>query len=93
VMDLARHEVRRGGETIELSPREYALLEYFLRHPNLVLTRAQILDNVWGYDSDAGSSTIEIYVHYLRNKIDRAGKPSLLRTVRGVGYALQAGGA
>jgi DNA-binding response OmpR family regulator len=93
VMDLARHEVRRGGETIELSPREYALLEYFLRHPNLVLTRAQILDNVWGYDSDAGSSTIEIYVHYLRNKIDRAGQPSLLRTVRGVGYALQAGGA
>jgi DNA-binding response OmpR family regulator len=92
VMDLARHEVRRGGHTIDLSTREYALLEYFLRHPNQVLTRAQILDNVWGYDSDAGSSVIEIYVHYLRNKIDRAGKPSLLRTVRGVGYALQSDG-
>ena len=93
VMDLARHEVRRAGRTIELSTREYALLEYFLRHPNQVLTRAQILDNVLGYDSDAGSSVIEIYVHYLRNKIDRAGKPSLLRTVRGVGYALQSDGA
>ena len=93
VMDLARHEVRRGGRPIELSTREYALLEYFLRHPNQVLTRAQILDNVWGYDSDAGSSVIEIYVHYLRNKIDHAGKPSLLRTVRGVGYALQSDGA
>ena len=93
VMDLARHEVRRGGRPIELSTREYALLEYFLRHPNQVLTRAQILDNVWGYDSDAGSSVIEIYVHYLRNKIDKAGKPSLLRTVRGVGYALQTDGA
>ena len=93
VMDLVRHEVRRGGHTIELSTREYALLEYFLRHPNQVLTRAQILDNVWGYDSDAGSSVIEIYVHYLRNKIDRTGKPSLLRTVRGVGYALQSDGA
>jgi len=98
VMDLARHEVRRGNRRIDLSSREYALLEYFLRHPNQVLTRAQILDHVWGYDSDAGDSVIEIYVHYLRNKIDRDEEgrpiaPSLLRTVRGVGYALEADGA
>lgn len=91
-MDLARHEVRRDGALIHLTAKEYALLEYFLRHPNQVLTRAQILDNVWGYDAEADTSVIEIYVHYLRTKIDQPGKPSLVRTVRGVGYALQTDG-
>ena len=87
-MDLVRHEVRRGERLISLTVKEYALLEYFLRHPNRVLTRAQILDNVWGYDADPGSSVIEIYIHYLRNKIDKGEGQPLLHTVRGVGYSL-----
>jgi DNA-binding response OmpR family regulator len=87
-MDLARHEVHRGEREVTLTGKEYALLEYFLRHPNQVLTRTQILDNVWGYDAEPGSSVVEIYVHYLRNKIDR-GQVPMLHTVRGVGYALR----
>lgn len=71
--------------------KEYALLEYFLRHPNQVLSRAQILDNVWGYDAETAVSVIDIYVHYLRNKIDRGERQPLLHTVRGVGYSLRAG--
>ncbi len=90
-MDLARHEVRRGGRVIPLTVKEYALLEYFLRHPNQVLSRSQILDNVWGYDAEAAVSVIDIYVHYLRNKIDRGERQPLLHTVRGVGYSLRAG--
>ncbi len=88
-MDLVRHEVRRGRRVVTLTGKEYALLEYLLRHPNQVLTRAQILDHVWGYDSDPGSSVVEIYVHYLRNKIDKSEKQPLLQTVRGVGYTLR----
>ncbi len=88
-MDLVRHEVRRGARIVALTGKEYALLEYLLRHPNQVLTRAQILDHVWGYDSDPGSSVVEIYVHYLRNKIDKGEKEPLLQTVRGVGYTLR----
>ncbi len=88
-MDLVRHEVRRGVRVVTLTGKEYALLEYLLRHPNQVLTRAQILDHVWGYDSDPGSSVVEIYVHYLRNKIDKGEKEPLLQTVRGVGYTLR----
>lgn len=91
-MDLTRHEVRRGSRVIPLTAKEYALLEYFLRHQNQVLTRSQILDHVWGYDAEPGSSTIEIYIHYLRNKIDRDAKRPLLHTVRGVGYALRTEG-
>ena len=89
-MDLARHQVQRAGRPITLTGKEYALLEYFLRHPNQVLTRSQILDNVWGYDAEPGSSVVEIYVHYLRNKIDRGGSEPLLHTVRGIGYSLRA---
>ena len=90
-MDIVRHEVRRGGTIVPLTGKEYALLEYFLRHPNQVLTRAQILDHVWGYDAEPGSSVVEIYIHYLRNKIDRSTSQPLVHTVRGVGYTLRAG--
>ena len=90
-MDLVRHEVRRGGRTIALTGKEYQLLEYFLRHPNQVLTRSQILDHVWGYDAEPGTSVVEIYVHYLRNKVDRGETKPLLYTIRGVGYTLRAG--
>jgi len=88
-MDLTLHEVRRGGRSVTLTGKEYALLEYFLRHPNQVLTRAQILDHVWGYDSEPGSSVVEIYIHYLRNKVDRDYGQTLIQTVRGVGYVLR----
>ena len=90
VMDLVRHEVTRAGRQIELTPREYALLEYFLRHPGQVLTRTQIIENVWRYDADLTSNAVDTYVHYLRDKIDRGHERKLLRTVRGVGYALRA---
>jgi DNA-binding response OmpR family regulator len=90
VMDLPRHEVRRDGRLIALTPREFALLEYFLRHPGQVLTRDQLLAGVWGYDADVTSNVVDIYVHYLRDKIDNGDGPRLLRTVRGIGYTLRA---
>jgi DNA-binding response OmpR family regulator len=89
VMDLVRHEVTRAGRRIELTPREYALLEYFLRHPWQVLTRTQILSNVWRYDAYLTSNAVDTYVHYLRDKIDRGHERKLLHTVRGVGYVLR----
>ncbi len=89
-MDLLRHEVTRDGARVELTPREFDLLEYFLRHPGHVLTRTQILANVWRYDADVTSNVVDIYVHYLRDKIDRGHGRKLLHTVRGVGYVLRA---
>jgi DNA-binding response OmpR family regulator len=89
VMDVVRHEVRRGNRLIELTPREYALLEYFLRHPDQVLTRTQILSSVWRYDAYLSSNAVDTYVHYLRDKIDRCHERKLLHTVRGVGYVLR----
>ncbi|MGD9894688.1 MAG: response regulator transcription factor [Dehalococcoidia bacterium] len=89
VLDVVRHEVRRDGRSIDLSPREYALLEYFLRHPAQVLTRTQLLEGVWGYEPDVTSNLVDAYVHNLREKIDRGARPKLLHTVRGVGYALR----
>jgi DNA-binding response OmpR family regulator len=89
VMDLVRHEVSRDGKQIDLTAREFALLEYFLRHPGRVLTRTQILASVWRYDTDVISNVVDIYVHYLRDKIDHGYEPKLLHTVRGVGYTLR----
>jgi DNA-binding response OmpR family regulator len=88
VLDLVRHEARRGGRLIELTAREFALLEFLMRHPGQVLSRNQILDNVWRFDPDLSSNVVETYVHYLREKIDRHERIKLLRTVRGVGYAI-----
>ena len=88
-MDLVRHEVTRDGQTIDLTAREFALLEYFLRHPGQVLTRTQILTAVWRYDTEVVSNVVDIYVHYLRDKIDKGFAKKLLHTVRGVGYALR----
>lgn len=89
VLDLARHEARRGGKSIELTAKEFSLLEYMMRNSGRVLTRSQILDHVWGYDFESMTNVVDIYVHYLRNKIDKGfGKP-LIRTVRGVGYGLK----
>ncbi len=89
LMDLVRHEVQRGGKPIDLTAREFALLEYFLRHPGQALTRTQLLAAVWRYDTEVVSNVVDIYVHYLREKIDRGFGKKLLYTIRGVGYALR----
>ena len=90
VLDPIAHRVTRAGRLIELTSREYALLQYFLQHPNQVLTRTMIVEQVWGYDFDNFSNVVDVYVNYLRNKIDRGFEPKLIQTVRGVGYQLQA---
>jgi DNA-binding response OmpR family regulator len=89
VLDLARHEARRGERKIELTAKEFQLLEYMMRNAGHVLTRTQILDHVWGYNFDSFSNVVDIYVHYLRNKIDRDFPEPLIRTIRGVGYSLK----
>ncbi len=87
-MDTARREVRRGGRLIELSPREFTLLAYLMRHPRQVLTRTQITEHVWNFDFFSDSNVVDVYIGYLRRKIDRGFDRPLLHTVRGVGYRL-----
>ena len=89
-LDLVRHDVRRAGHLIELTAKEFALLEYLMRHPGQVLTRTQITDAVWCYDLDALSNVVDIYIHYLRDKIDQGFTRPLIKTVRGVGYKIEA---
>ncbi|HXF51535.1 MAG TPA: response regulator transcription factor [Dehalococcoidia bacterium] len=89
-LDVSRHSAVRGGKEIPLSVKEFQLLEFFMRHPNQVLSRTQILDSVWQYDRAFTSNVVDIYVHYLRNKIDRGFPKRLLHTIRGVGYMLRA---
>jgi len=85
-VDLLSHRAWRDDKQIELSAREFALLEYFMRHPGQALSRQQILSAIWDYAFDPGSNVVDVYVRYLRRKIDRSGEPSLIETVRGVGY-------
>ena len=85
----ATREAWRAGEALSLTAREFDLLEFFLRHPRRVLTRARILEQVWGYDYLGGSNVIDVYVRVLREKMEAGGKPRLIQTVRGVGYALR----
>jgi DNA-binding response OmpR family regulator len=85
-LDLMSRRVERNGRNHELAPREFALLQFLMRHPRQVLSRQQILAAVWEYDFDPGSNVIDVYVRYLRRKIDRPGEPSLIATVRGAGY-------
>jgi len=85
-VDLLSHRAWRDDKQIELSAREFALLEYFMRHPGQALSRQQILSAIWDYAFDPGSNVVDVYVRYLRRKIDRPGEPSLIGTVRGVGY-------
>ena len=89
-LDPATREVSRAGRRIALTAREYALLEYFLRSRGRVLTRPVLAEHVWGLDFDPESNIIDVYVGYLRRKIDTAGERRLLHTVRGAGYALRA---
>ncbi len=88
-MDLAMHRVIRDQKEIALTSREYALLEYFLRNQGQVLTRSQIADHVWNYDFDYDSNVVDVYVRYLRKKIDKGFAYPLLHTVRGYGYVLK----
>lgn len=88
-VDLAGHRVRRGERAISLSAKEFALLEYLLRHAGQVLTRQQIIEHVWRYDFDGLDTVVDTYIHYLRDKIDAGATPRLVHTVRGVGYVLR----
>ena len=90
VVDPATRVVRRGGEEIGLTNREFALLEYLMRNQGRVLTRTMIAEHVWDYSFDSSTNVIDVYVNYLRKKIDARWEPKLLHTVRGVGYVLKA---
>jgi DNA-binding response OmpR family regulator len=92
VLDPITHRVTRAGRLIELTSREYALLQYFLQHPNQVLTRTLLAEQVWGYNFDNFSNVVDVYVNYLRHKVDRDFDPKLIQTVRGAGYLLKAPG-
>lgn len=91
-LNTASYEVRRGETPIKLSHKEFALLEYFMHHPDQVITKEMLINHVWDESADILPNTIEVYVGYLRNKIDRpfTGKPPLLQTMRGFGYKLSA---
>lgn len=89
VLDLASRRVIRSSRAIELTMKEFELLKYLMSHPREVLTREQILENVWGYDFIGESNVIEVYIRYLRLKIEDEGERRLIQTVRGVGYVLR----
>lgn len=89
-LNTITYEVKRGGKNISLSSKEFALLAYLMRNPGIVLTKEQIISHVWNYDADVLLNTVEVYIGYLRNKIDKpfAESPSLIQTVRGFGYKI-----
>lgn len=89
-LDVSRHSAIRGESEIELTVKEFQLLELLLRHQGQVLTRTQILDHVWQYDRDFASNVVDIYIHYLRNKVDKGFDVQMIHTIRGVGYMLKA---
>jgi two-component system response regulator MprA len=88
-LDPLTRETRRGDRSFNLTPKEFDLLMYLLRHPRQVMTRDRILQDVWGYDFDGNGNVLEVYVGYLRTKTEGRGEPRLIHTVRGVGYALR----
>ncbi len=88
-LDTLTREVKRGEKSIELTSKEYSMLEYFLRNKNRVLTRSQIAEHVWDYDFDYNSNIVEVYIRYLRRKIDEGFKNKLLHTIRGGGYMIK----
>lgn len=90
MLDSATHHVTRAGQAVELSAREYRLLEFLLRHPGQPVTRLQIAEGVWGFDFDANSNVVDVYIRYLRRKVDDPFETKLIQTVRGVGYKLEA---
>jgi len=88
VLDLNRRRAERAGRVIELSPKEFALLEFFMRNEGRVVTRTQILDHLWGYDHTPDSNLVDVYVSYVRGKVDKGHSNKLTGTIRGVGYVL-----
>ena len=89
VLDPASRIVSRGARPIELTVKEFSLLEYFMRNPGKVLTRTMIIEHVWNYDFDSGTNVVDVYVNYLRKKIDSREEQKLIHTVRGVGYVMK----
>jgi two-component system response regulator MprA len=89
ILDSRTMEVTRGGSPIALTAQEFKLLEFLMRHPRQVLKRDQIYEHAWGYDFAGESNVIEVYVRYLRSKLEASGRPRLIQTVRGVGYVLR----
>ena len=90
VMDTRTHEVTRAGQTIDLPPREYALLEYLMRHPGQALSRTMILDRVWEYGFDSFANVVDAAILRLRKAVDEGHEQQLIQTVRGVGYRIKA---
>lgn len=90
VLDPLAHVATRAGSEIDLTAQEFTLLELLMRHRNQVLTRQRILDHVWGYDATPASNVVDIYIHYLRDKVDRNHEKKLIKTVRSLGYVLRA---
>jgi DNA-binding response OmpR family regulator len=88
VLDTTAHTAQRGSRKIDLSPREYHLLEYLMRHIGQSISRTSILQAIWSFDYDGASNVVDVYVGYLRRKIDREGEPALVHTIRGVGYKI-----
>jgi DNA-binding response OmpR family regulator len=88
VIDLAKKQIVVEGETIPFTIKQFELMEYFIQHPEQILTREQIYDRVWGYDSDTTIGIVEVYVHQIRKKLQPFGYDKDLRTVRGIGYML-----
>lgn len=88
-VDLASHKVTRGGDGISLSAKEFALLTYLMHNKNVVLSREKIEDHVWNFDYEGGTNVVDVYIRYLRKKIDDGREPKLITTVRGVGYMLK----
>jgi DNA-binding response OmpR family regulator len=88
-LDPQSREVWRDGERLDLTAKEYSILEYFMRRPNAVVTRTMLGESVWDYEFDGLSNIIDVYVRRIRRKIDREGQPSLIQTVRGAGYRLR----
>jgi two-component system response regulator PrrA len=91
-VDAGAHTATCGGAVLELTRREFALLEVFARNPGLVLTRDQLLDRVWGYDFDVRTDVVDTFVSYLRRKLEADGRPRVLHTVRGIGFVLRVSG-
>jgi len=90
-LDLLSRKVERGGRTIELRPREFALLEYLMRHPGRVLSKTMILSHVWGYSFDPGTNVVDVLVSRLRDQVDEGFATKMIHTVRGAGYVLKVG--
>ena len=91
-LDTATHQVERAGRKINLSAKEFALLEYLMIHKNAVLSREQIENHIWNFDYEGGTNVVDVYISYLRKKVDRPGESRLIHTVRGLGYRISSEG-